>query len=110
MDATRKWLAQKWKKGLVFIPSKNFMESGLLRNNESGGPLGYSIGLLSMVDDRANHAVICYDGKLYWDNGSERSQEYDQMVGYYIVYDLEPRLKRAGKRKKPKKVSESEKP
>lgn len=103
LDETRKWLAEKYGKGLVYIPSKNFMETGETRNNPPVGPSGFSIGLLSMVDDTAYHALICFNGGVIWDNGDDRSQEYNIIMGYYVIYDLEFKGKRGGVRVRKKK-------
>jgi len=97
MDFTRDWL-EKFGKGLVYIPTKNFMETDAMRDNPPMGPSGYSIGHLTMVDGEFNHVVICYNGGVLWDNGDDRHEEYGVMVGYFVLYDLEP--KKAKKIKK----------
>jgi hypothetical protein len=104
MDKTREWLEDRFNKGLVYIPAKHFMETGPLKDNPAVGPSGYSIGLLSMVDDRANHALVCFDGKVVWDNGDDRSAEYDVILGYYVIYDLCPKARKASKVKISKKL------
>lgn len=98
MDETRKWLAEKFNKGLVYIPSRAFMETGTLRQNPPIGPSGYSIIHLSMVDDRAMHVAIAYNGGIIFDNGDSREIEYDKVEGYFVLYDLD-----AGKAKWVKK-------
>ena len=89
MDATRAWLKLNFNKGLVYIPSREFMETGALRNNGPIGPEGYSIGHLSMIDNRNCHVVVCFNGGVIWDNGEDRHAEYDLLGGYFIIYDLE---------------------
>ncbi len=90
MDETRKWLKTKFGKGLVYIPTKEFMELGESpRNNPPIGPDGYSIGLLSMINDRYTHVVICWGGAPIWDNGDDRHMEYDLLGGYFVIYDID---------------------
>ena len=66
------------------------METCSIRNNAPIGPTGYSIVRLSMVDERAMHVAIAYNGGLIWDNGDSREEEYGEITGYFVVYDLEP--------------------
>jgi hypothetical protein len=86
---TYEWLRRKHRKGMVYIPTKNFMETCEPKFNVSVGPKGYSIGYLTMIDSSTAHVVICYDGAVVWDNGDERHEEYDILAGYFIIYDLE---------------------
>lgn len=88
VSKTHEWLGEKYNKGMVYIPAKNFMECIDPRFNVSIGPKGYSIGLLTMVDSRLAHVVICYNGAVMWDNGDDRHEEYDVLVGYFVIYDL----------------------
>ena len=90
MDMTREWLKENFRKGIVYIPSKHFMETGVLRQNGPIGPGGYSIAHLGMVDGRNCHVVIAFNGGVLWDNGDNRSHEYDTILGYFVIYDLEP--------------------
>jgi hypothetical protein len=103
MDETRKWLADNFNKGLVYIPARAFMELGEGRYNGPIGPAGFSIAVLNMVDDRA-HAVVAFNGGILWDNGNSREKEYDYILGYYIVYDLRPAKPKWIKQKKAKKT------
>lgn len=89
MDETRKWLAEKYQKGIVYIPARAFMETCIIRQNPPIGPAGYSIAHLSMVDPRAMHVAIAYNGGIIWDNGDSREAEYDKIEGFFILYDLE---------------------
>ena len=100
MDVTRLWLRENFKKGLVFIPSREFMETGKMRNNGPIGPEGYSIGVLDMVSVSTDHVVICFNGGIVWDNGEDRHAEYNALGGYFVLYDLEP--PKAKQIKKPK--------
>jgi hypothetical protein len=90
MDATRAWLKKNFKKGMIFIPSREFMETGPVRNNGPIGPEGYSIGLLEMVTAGSDHVVVCYNGGVIWDNGDERHSEYEVIGGYFVIYDIDP--------------------
>lgn len=90
MEATRKWLSENFRKGLVYIPARAFMETSSLRQNPPMGPTGFSIAHLSMVDERAMHVAIAFNGGILWDNGDSREAEYGTIQGYFIVYDLEP--------------------
>jgi hypothetical protein len=105
MEFTRKWLKENFHKGLVYVPAKAFMETAGIRQNPPMGPTGYSIGHLSMVDDKSMHVVVCFNGGVLWDNGDSREEEYGTMQGFFVMYDLEPEkakwLKKA-KRKKNK--------
>jgi len=103
MQKTHKWLREKYKKGMVYVPSRQFMESGALKFNTSGGPGGYSIGYLSMLTSNAHHAVICKDGEIIWDNGDSREDDYDVLKGYMIIYDLDNAIspyRKKGKKKR----------
>lgn len=108
MNKTRDWLKGKFKKGLVYIPVRHFMETGKLRFNAPMGPSGFSIGYMDMVDGEASHAVVCFNGGVLWDNGDDRSDEYHTIQGYFIIYDLEIKKKKKKSRrikKKKKKTS-----
>ena len=104
MDITRDWLKENFGKGLVYIPARCFMETYGMRNNSPMGPTGYSIGHLSMVDGKAMHVVLCFNGGVLWDNGDSREEEYGAMMGFFVMYDLEPMkakwVKKPKKRKK----------
>lgn len=91
MDKTREWLEKKYNKGVIYIPSSEFMETGKLKYNGSVGPWGYSIGMMKMLSTEDGHAVICKDGAVEWDNGEDRHDEYDVLAGYFIIYDLDPK-------------------
>lgn len=108
MDMTRLWLKENFRKGLVYIPARAFMETGVIRQNSPIGPTGYSIGHLSMVDNTSTHVVICYNGGVLWDNGEDRSEEYGSIQGYFVIYELEPErarwVKKPIKRKRNKKI------
>lgn len=88
MDKTREWLKKKHNKGIVYIPASAFMETGELRQNGPVGPEGYSIAYMNMVNDESAHAVVCFNGGVFWDNGEDRSAEYTHISGYYVIYDL----------------------
>jgi hypothetical protein len=103
MDFTREWLKTNFNKGLVYIPSRSFMETGGMRNNPPIGPTGYSIAHMSMVDDRAMHVVIAYNGGVIYDNGDSREDEYGTIEGYFVVYDLDPPKAKWVKEKKRKR-------
>ena len=102
---TREWLKKKFNKGIVYMASRNFMETGSTKYNPSVGPEGYSIGNLTMLNgiNEDGHAVVCYDGKIVWDNGSDRSEEYGLLIGYFIIYDLSPHCSVKRKKKVLKK-------
>lgn len=105
MDVTRVWLRDNFKKGLVYVPARAFMETGLIRQNGPIGPEGFSIAHLSMVDDRSMHVAVAYNGGIIYDNGESREAEYGTIQGYFVLYDLEPGKaklvrKAGGKRKK----------
>jgi hypothetical protein len=91
MEETRIWLKDKYGKGLVYVPIREFMESNSdkLHFNSSIAPVGYSIGYMSLVDKKSSHVIICKDGMVEWDNGDDRHDEYDVLKGYFIIYDLE---------------------
>jgi hypothetical protein len=80
------------------------METSGIRQNPPIGPTGYSIAHFSMIDDRHRHVAIAYNGGILWDNGDSRESEYDTLLGYFVIYDLEPqkakRIKRSKKRSK----------
>lgn len=104
IEKTHEWLERRFGKGLVYVPTKNFMELGEIKFNQSGGPRGYSIGYLTMVSSPdSSHAVVCRDGKITWDNGDDRHEEYDVLVGYFIIYDLE--IKKLHRKKRKRKVN-----
>jgi len=107
MNMTRVWLKKNFRRGLVYIPARAFMETGGLRLNGPIGPEGYSIVSLSMVDDRFGHAAIAFNGGILYDNGDDRSEEYGTICGYFVMYDLEPAKVTWVKR--PKKVKKYEK-
>ena len=90
MDKTRQWLAENFGKGIVYTPARAFMETGGLRQNPPIGPAGHSIALLGMVDPRATHVVIAFNGGVLYDNNESREDEYGQITGYFTLYDLEP--------------------
>ena len=104
-DQTRRWLDSKYGKGLVYVPARNFMETGKMRFNNPVGPAGYSIGFMSgMVGSEDAHAVICFNGGVLWDNGDDRHEDYGVLKGYFVIYDLEcptakPMRKKSVKRK-----------
>jgi hypothetical protein len=101
MDRTREWLEDKYNKGIVYVPSSEFMETGELKYNGSVGPWGYSIGMMKMLSSEEGHVVICKNGAVVWDNGEDRHEEYDVLVGYFIIYDLDAKgvMMRRGKKK-----------
>lgn len=101
MDITREWLKENFGMGLVYVPARCFMETGLVRYNGPVGPEGYSIGHLSMIDMRSMHVIICYNGMAYFDNGDDRSVEYGTIEGYFVLYNLEaPQAKLVKKMRK----------
>lgn len=109
MDVTRVWLRDNFKKGIVYIPARAFMETGLIRQNGPIGPEGYSIAHLSMVDDKSMHVAIAFNGGIIYDNGDSREDEYGTIQGYFVIYDLEPskakRVLKVGGRRKKRRVS-----
>ena len=90
MLETRKWLKKKFKKGIVYIPYNCFLETSKYRDNPRGGPDGYSIMILSTVDDDITHAVIAKDGKFCHDPNDtpDRQGEFKVPVGFCIIYKL----------------------
>jgi hypothetical protein len=104
MDKTREWLKKEYGKGLVYISAAAFMETGDVRQNASIGPDGYSIAYMEMVDDAFAHALVCFNGGVFWDNGDERHEEYRYIKGFYIIYDLEGAGVEKRVRKKKKRV------
>jgi len=90
MEETRKWLKENFGKGLVYIPARAFMECAKSRFNPPVGPSGYSIVIFDMVDYRKSHAAIAFNGGVLWDNGKSREDEYNNIAGYYVIYDLQP--------------------
>ena len=91
VDHTRTWLRKNHHKGLVYIPSGQFMEITKVRYNPPEGPPGLSIGCVELnynEEDSDLHAVICQDGKVYYDNDKDRHNEYSHILGYFLVYDL----------------------
>lgn len=88
MQDTRVWLAKKHKKGLVYIPINQFMETFGIRQNPTGGPDGYSIMSLSTDDADTNHVVIAYDGKLFHDPCESDLNTFRVPLGYFVLYDL----------------------
>ena len=103
MNATRDWLKDNFNKGLVYIPARAFMETSGLRQNPPMGPTGYSIVHLSMVDDRSRHVAIAFNGGLLFDNGDSREEEYGTILGFFVMYDLEPQKAKWIKRLKKKR-------
>lgn len=78
-----------------------------MRNNPPMGPAGFSIAHLSMVDERAMHVAIAFNGGILWDNGDSREDEYGTIQGYFVIYDLDPQkgkwiIKRSKKKRKKK--------
>jgi len=62
-----------------------------------------------MVDPRAMHVVMAYNGGILWDNGDSRESEYGQVHGYFVLYDLDaPKAKWIRKKKKKKKKKKKE--
>lgn len=89
MDYTRTWLKENFNKGIVYIPARAFMETKEMRNNPPIGPSGFSIAHLSMVDERAMHVAIAFNGGIIYDNGDSREDEYGEIHGYFVIYDLQ---------------------
>lgn len=89
MDFTRDWLKDNFKKGLVYVPARCFMETSEMRDNPPIGPSGYSIAHLSMVDKNSMHVAIAYNGGIVYDNGESREDEYGVIQGYFVLYDIE---------------------
>jgi hypothetical protein len=89
-DATRKWLADKFNKGLVFVPINWFAESKKYhRYNERGGPSGYSILIFDTNKETDTHAIIAKDGKYYYDpNDDVDHNDLTVPLGFFLVYDL----------------------
>ena len=94
MDKTREWLREEWGKAMVCVHVNNFMETGKIRHNPIIGPDGYSIGMMGMITSGDNHAVICKDGVVFYDNDCERNHEYEGLMSYFIIYDLPKRYKK----------------
>ena len=102
IEGAREWLGRRFKKGIIYVPAKEFMEGVVkegCRHNTLVGPGGYSIGYMEMVDnnclckhggERRLHAVVCYNGGVLYDNGDDRHDEYDHLWGYFVIYDLNP--------------------
>lgn len=92
-DRTRKWLREKFKKSMVYLPINQFMEvDRRFRNNPLGGPDGYSILILSTtLGDAVEHAVIAKDGKFHYDpNPSSDMNEFKHPIGFCVVHNLDP--------------------
>ena len=101
-DETRRWLADKFNKGMVYIPARLFMETCKMRQNGPIGPAGYSMAYLTMISTDLGHVAVALNGGLLWDNGSSREDEYEVIRGYYVIYDLDPPAAKWVKGKKPK--------
>lgn len=88
-DLTRAWLKKKFKKGLVYIPINQFLESDDHgRRNPRGGPAGYSIMLLKTNDEKADHVVIALDGVMCFNPCNNDNEEFEHPIGFYLIYDL----------------------
>ncbi len=113
LDETRKWLRERYNKGLIYVPVNAFMETGKVRQNGPIGPDGYSIAYVDMIDEKLAHAVVCFNGGVFWDNGDNRNEEYKHIEGYYIIYDLNgakvKRKKKSHRRKGRVKAKDTEK-
>ena len=83
LDDTRRWLAGNFKKGLVYIPARMFMETAVCRYNGPIGPAGYSMAHLTMVSSDLGHVAVALNGGLLWDNGNSREDEYEVIRGYF---------------------------
>ena len=110
MNKTREWLKEWYGKGLIYVPANAFMETGKLRQNGCIGPEGYSIAYMSMINSVSAHALVCFNGGVFWDNGDERSKEYDHIDGYYVLYDLNAGKAKCIKKKKRRKKRKLVKP
>lgn len=100
MEKTREWLADNFGKGLVFIPARAFMETGKTRYNSPIGPTGLSIIIFNIIRSEKRHAAIAYNGGVLWDNGDSREDEYENVVGYFVLYDLHPSRPKAIKKQR----------
>ncbi len=90
-DSTRKWLKEKFNKGLVFVPINWFAESlQYHRLNERGGPSGYTILIYGCYGTETDtHSIIAKDGLYYYDpNDDVAHEELTQPLGFYIIYNL----------------------
>lgn len=85
---TRKWLKEKHKKGIAYIPINQFMENAKLKYNPHGGPDGYSIMMVETTTDNLNHVVIAKDGKFCFDPGDIEKESITHPVGFFVLYDL----------------------
>lgn len=118
MDETRKWLRDNYGLGMVYVPANEFMETGKLRQNGPIGPEGFSIAYMTMKgederEDGLAHAVVCFNGGVFWDNGDDRHGEYDHIDGYYVIYELKmgkPKRIRKLKKRRKKRRGVSKKP
>ena len=90
IDETREWLKEKFNKSIVFVPINCFAEASKYhRNNERGGPSGYTILAYSTSDPDIDHVVIAKDGKYYYDPNDEVAyQDLQTPIGFYVIYDL----------------------
>ncbi len=106
MDETRRWLKEKFNLGMVYVPSNQFMETGPLRQNGPIGPEGYSLAYVTMEGDQElAHAVVCFNGGVFYDNGDDRHEEYNHIDGYYVLYDLAgPKARKGNIYKKKKRI------
>ena len=70
LDDTRRWLAENFKKGLVYIPARMFMETAVCRYNGPIGPAGYSMAHLTIV------SVVS--------DGGDRSNEVNKKLDFSV--------------------------
>ena len=84
LDMTREWLRERGK-GLVFVPFNAFLDTGL-KYNPNMFPDGECIVILG-TGEEDNHACYMNNGELF----EGRNDRYDSVVGFCIVYDLEPK-------------------
>jgi hypothetical protein len=89
VERTRKWLIEKHKKSIVWMPMHLFLESACRnRENPRGGPDGYSIIIIDTVNDDSTHAAIAKDGKLCFNPCDNEYTEFKHPIGFYIIHDL----------------------
>lgn len=88
-DRTRAWLKRKFKKGLIYIPINEFLESrDHGRNNPRGGPEGYSIMVIETTDEKTDHVVIALNGIMCFNPCDNDHDDFLHPVGFYVIYDL----------------------
>lgn len=90
VEETRKWLNRRGK-SIVFVPFREFLDSSKIRYNRNMFPDGRCIACLTPNNHTGKHASLLVDGKFIEYDGSNN---YLDVVGYFIVYDLKQYAKK----------------